>query len=285
MIETGEGGLEDLILLGTDAVGLFPSLDSQACAALIRSEYESTDKFTIESGDWRELMRYIVLNTSRSRVYKEGLGRCCPWRTGTRGRAPGIKSINAKYQECKPEDNQFKFPKVEPHKWEIRRMVGISLEIGISTSFQLHTYPFGGRNYQQVKSGPIGARLTMAVARIIMQLWRRKVKQHLEEANLKVLLEGGYVDDMRHVISMMEIGWRWDTDVSSFTFKEEWRAEDAGLTRKEITEREVLRMMNSIFGFLTFTKETQDEFSDGYLPTLDTAIRLETNGEINYKYF
>ena len=99
MIERGEGGLEDLILLGTDAVGFFPSLDSQACARLIRQEYEKNENFTVEIGDWRELMRYIILNTSRQRIFREELGRCCPWRTGTRGRTPGIMSKNAKYQE------------------------------------------------------------------------------------------------------------------------------------------------------------------------------------------
>ena len=118
-------------------------------------------------------------------------------------------------------------------------------------------YIFGGRNFQQVKGGPIGTRLTMAIARIIMKLWRRKVKEHLKATNIDVLVEGGYVDDMRHLISMLEAGWRWDQEKDSFCYKDVWKQEDQDVSRKAVTEREVLRMMNGVFNFLEFTKETQ----------------------------
>ena len=51
---------------------MFPSLDAVKCARLIKVEYKSNIKFHIRTGDWRELMRYLAVNLSRSQIFKEG---------------------------------------------------------------------------------------------------------------------------------------------------------------------------------------------------------------------
>ena len=43
LISRGEAGIENLVLLGTDTVKLFPSLDSRKCAELLREEYIRTE--------------------------------------------------------------------------------------------------------------------------------------------------------------------------------------------------------------------------------------------------
>ena len=62
-------------------------------------------------------------------------------------------------------------------KWEINVMIFLALEVGIKASFKLHTYTFGDKLYIQLKGGPIGARLTMAVSRVVMEIWRRRVRK------------------------------------------------------------------------------------------------------------
>ena len=44
-------------------------------------------------------------------------------------------------------------------------------EIGVRTIFQNFIYSFGGHNFIQMLGGPIGARVTMAAAKLVMQDW------------------------------------------------------------------------------------------------------------------
>ena len=283
-IKEGGVGKEDLILIGTDAVCLFPSLDAEECAKLVAEEYRGSS-YDMRITDWREVMRYLKLTLPRSRLLKEGLGRLIPWRKYKYGKEPGLQSATARGKEVKEEEEQFVFPDVEPTKWETNVMISLALEVGIKASFKLHTYTFGGKIYMQLKGGPIGARLTVAVSRVVMELWRRRVRLSLTEAGLKLLIDCGYVDDMRHLLELFQRGWRWDDVEGRFRHCIELEEQDVGKTRKEITCKEILKMMNGIFPFIKFTLEEQEMFADGYLPTLDTRVRLMNNGIIDYRFY
>ena len=50
------------------------------------------------------------------------------------------------------------------------------------------------------------------------------------------------------------------------------------------TKQVLLLIMNSISRDLTFTVESQEDFSNGYLPTLDTQLKLTQKG-ITYKFY
>ena len=43
--------------------------------------------------------------------------------------------------------------------------------------------------------------------------------------------------------------------------------------------------MEKVFGFLKFTTETHEDFSNGYLPTLDTQLRVTEANLVEYIYF
>ena len=51
-------------------------------------------------------------------------------------------------------------------------LMGLAMERAIVFFFENFVYTFGGQIYLQIGGGPIGARLTMAVARLIMQDWK-----------------------------------------------------------------------------------------------------------------
>ena len=53
----------------------------------------------------------------------------------------------------------------------------------------------------------------------------------------------------------------------------------------ERTAQEIGKSMSGIWDFLDFTTETQKDFADDFLPTLDFATQIQPNGYIKYKYF
>ena len=66
---------------------------------------------------------------------------------------------------------QWSFPIAEPTKQQIREIQARGAEIGVRFLFENFPYKFSGESYQQMGGGPIGARVTMAAARIVMSDW------------------------------------------------------------------------------------------------------------------
>ena len=93
----------------------------------------------------------------------------------------GITSRTIKGKDFKPEE-QWRLPNVEPNPGEERLMMAVALEIQVKSSFRLHTYTFCGVVDQQIQGCSLGACLTMTVTRVVMELWRRRVRDHLQEA-------------------------------------------------------------------------------------------------------
>ena len=60
---------------------------------------------------------------------------------------------------------------------------------------------------------------------------------------------------------------------------------DRNLTGLERTRRILAATMGEVEDFLNFTTETEEEFSDKWLPTLDTAIRVSPENKIQFKYW
>ena len=52
----------------------------------------------------------------------------------------------------------------------------------------------------------------MAVARIVMMIFGRKVRETLEEAGVEIYLDTCYVDDLRYVISLLAMYMAWDKE-------------------------------------------------------------------------
>ena len=80
-------------------------------------------------------------------------------------------------------------------------------------------------------------------------------------------LDGRYVDDGRLVLFGIRAGWRWFKD--GLWFREDWEELDTELSAIERTKRVVYGAMQGLTECLAFTVETEEDFSDGWLPTLD----------------
>ena len=83
-------------------------------------------------------------------------------------------------------------------------------EIGTRVIFENFTYQFGEDIFLQMSGGPIGARVTMAAARIVMQSWARSYQAILLKSGLRLTDLSGYVDDGRHMGTTLRRGMRYD---------------------------------------------------------------------------
>ena len=68
-------------------------------------------------------------------------------------------------------------------------------------------------------------------------------------------------------------------------FCKRWEQEDLQLSPVERTKRAIHGTMMDLENFLKFTMETGEEFEGGWLPTLDTKLRVEMNNRVLYTHY
>ena len=100
------------------------------------------------------------------------------------------------------------------------------IEIAVQTIFKTHTYSFGGETYLQHDGGPIGLRVTGAVAKIVMAYWARMLSDTLADNNIDVWFKAGYVDDIRLGIDTLKLGSRWDLKTKKIIYSQETEEND-----------------------------------------------------------
>ena len=71
-------------------------------------------------------------------------------------------------------ENLFHDPARRPTARERRLMVAVFLEIMIKKVMGKHTYSFNGTNRLQLEGGPVGLKLSGALAKVCMLVWCRK---------------------------------------------------------------------------------------------------------------
>jgi len=201
---------DDYLLIGTDVVGLFPSLSAENTGKAIREQAEKS-KIKWKDVDRKWLALYIHLNRDKCSSLK-GIERFLPRRRkGRRGKEAGMGSeeCDKRYMEEKPESN-WEWPTDIPSEEMIKRMMGAALDIAIVFFFKNFTYTFGGKLYVQLSGGPIGARLTMCAARLVLQQWRDEFIKILREADIKEKMSKIYVDHNRCVVEKLRPGTRFN---------------------------------------------------------------------------
>ena len=64
-----------------------------------------------------------------------------------------------------------------------------------------------------------------------------------------------------------------------------WEMEDGNLSGLEISKRILEGTMGGLEDYLKFTMETKDDFENGWLPTLDTELKVTPSNTIMYRFF
>ena len=280
-------GEEELMqtLLGLDVVGLFPAMKSKTTGAIVRKMVVKSE-IKIRGFNWKHGVRYIALNKHLTGDLGI-LRRLLPWTKS--GMRIGMRNKNLNSKKEKIEET-WCFPMTAPTEEEEKEIAGRVAEIGMRTVFKNFTYKFWGSSYRQRSGGPIGARVTMAASRLVMQDWGSTYRVSLELAKMEVGLLSGYVDDVRQGGTCLRWGLRFEIE------KKEWRWTECAMLEDEEKNKEgesnderMIRichpLMNSINPDLEFTAEIASEFANKRLPTLDFELWLETDGTINHSYF
>ena len=164
-------------------------------------------------------------------------------------------------------------------------MIATVVEIALKILFANFTYKFGGKYYHQKEGGPIGVRATGAASTLVMEDWAEVYEEILVKSSVLVLLLAGYVDDGRQITSLLDDGMRYNKEERKFTYYEEAEREDIekrkqGESENQKMARLCLTAMNSINPDLKFTTETQEDFPNERLPTLDFEIWMEHNNKV-----
>ena len=159
------------------------------------------------------------------------------------------------------EESNWEWPSVEIGPKEIKKLMGSALEVAVIFFFRNFTYTFGGEIFLQMFGGPIGARITMCVARLVLQQWRDEYSLILSKAGIEELLSKIYVDDNRNVVKKLKPGLRFDREKGEFVHNKLWEEEDKKEDPEERTKREILAAMSSVNKDLKFTLETEKDFA------------------------
>ena len=121
-----------------------------------------------------DLLLYLWIN--KHLLDKEDLERIVgylPTRNRTGGQDPGMKNKMVQGHKLVKDWNQkddlwtHKQPPTSPEV--IRLLVAMGVQIGVRELFSNFAYTFGGHIYHQKSGGPIGDRLTMCVALMVME--------------------------------------------------------------------------------------------------------------------
>ena len=157
-------------------------------------------------------------------------------------------------------EDQWIFKTKEVSEEQLMEIVARCTEIAIRIIFENFMYNFGGKTRLQRKGGPIGARLTMACSRVVMQEWGEEYRRILVEARLVITLFKIYVDDVRQVSTVLKMGTRYNAEVKKLVVVEEAVEEDEKLKREgETTNARMARIllpaMSAINSDLSFTVE------------------------------
>ena len=279
------------VLVGADCIQLFPSLKAAQSGRIVR---EAAAKIISQSGleirglDYQEIAKYVRMNMSDFEIQARKLNKIIPVRKFNRGSMPGMSGEEATRGYIPEDEERFIHSLREPTDVEKVNLYATALECSIRFIFSKNLYRFANTTYLQSDSGPIGLRVTMCVARLVMGEWADKLREILDKSGIERHLEALYVDDIRFVLSSLPLGWRWSQEDKQFIFKEEWKKDDIisndSSTRR--TSREICKAMNSIYSNLQFTVEIEEDFENSRLPTLDCQIFMDKSTyQIEYSFF
>ena len=269
--------VRETVVIGSDVEALYPSLsDVEVALIIFNAIVESGIKF--QNIDFKCMGMYVAMHMTKEEAASSPLARVLPRRTARGGVRPGVRADPRKM-------DHWYFPAVEMTKLEETTMVGIATQIGVLTMMNTHQYSFNGKTYLQQAGGPIGLRGTCAVARVVMNVWDLRWLETLRMNNIKT--KGGcrYMDDIRVFMNSLKAGWRWSD--GELRYCDAWRDEDmmAGKSNEERTAEAMIASMNGVWGFLNFTMEICQQFTNKKLPTLDLMLWVTSEGVIEFEFF
>ena len=277
---------EKLLLIGADVIGLFPNMTNLRTGKIAR-ELVTESKVTFENLNCREMARYAAVCEKLTSGVEE-VRRLLPRRSKEGAKPESITMKNKEIQGLEPDTEiEWTFPPYTPTEQEKRSLFGICCEVGVRVLWENFCYSWNKEIYLQKSGGPIGARVTMAASRLVMFQWGREYTMILVRSNLDLRLFGIYVDDVRQGTGLIPRGYRFVSEEKRFVYMVEWKEEDdiEDLSDLKRVGKVCQDAMNSINPDLQFTVESEEDFENGRIQTLDFEIKAAEDGMIEHSFF
>ena len=273
---------EKITLVGNDVTALYPSLTAENSARIAKKQILKS-KVRFEGFNMDRGRAYLTINKDKIENLDE-IEHLLPKRKSKTGVTPTMSSIK---KDWDPRQ-QWIFEKENLTETEERLVIAAVIEVALKIIFKNFSYKFAGKFYHQQDGGPIGVRLTGALAQLVMEDWGSQFRKILEEAGLTVHLLSGYVDDGRIVSTTLKLGMQFQGN--KFQYSEETKQLDIDMRNKgESHNQRMARVlqpaMNSVNPDLVFTTESQEDFKNERLPTLDFEMWLTDDEEIKHSYY
>ena len=139
------------------------------------------------------------------------------------------------------------------------------LQIMTMVFMSSNCYMFAGTIYKQNGGAGIGDRASACIAKVCMAMWDIMWTSTQQTDGLIISLFFRCIDDLRILILPINSGWTLGTK----GWKYDKRLKDER-SREERTKEEILKSLESMVECFNFTVETQDDYDNGCMPTLDT---------------
>jgi hypothetical protein len=272
-----------------DVEKLYPSLKAEKVAKVVAEEYRASE-LKIEV-DTMALGLYLAIMVGREVLVRMGLGEVTHRRKKGEegpGRKIGITTAEVTQETVKEENKLFVPPERSPTQEEDREMVALALEIAIKVAMGNHLYSFNGSVRLQLQGGPIGNRLSGALAKVYMLWWCRAFQKALSAAMegityffLYLLLF--YVDDTNLAMEELEPGCRL-VDGKVVVVEEEVEA-DRAIPGDRRTARVIQDIANSICETINMTIDCPSNHESGWMPLLDLQVRVAEDNSLDYKFY
>ena len=169
-------------------------------------------------------------------------------------------------------------------------MLAILLEVLIKKVMGNHAYSFNGINKLQLEGGPIGLKLSGAIAKIVMLSWSRRFLASTTAAlssftsfDLYMLLF--YVDDTMAATEELEPGCKYIREEGRVRVVEEEIEADRLVAGDLRTARVLADIANDIFHYLQFTVDCPSNNASGWMPLLATEVRVAADNTIDNRFY
>ena len=271
-------GINKLVVFSMDVSKMFPSLIASDVAKVVEVEVDDT-----------ELGLMLAILVSREEVEGAGLGEVVCKRK-RKGRPILITTKWITGERGGQAENLFHDPEQNPTHAERRQMLAMLLEVLIKKVMGNHAYSFNGINKLQLEGGPIGLKLSGAIAKIVMLSWSRRFMATTSAAlssftNFDLYLLLFYVDDTMAATEELEPGCRYVKEERRVKVVEEEIEADRQVAGDLRTAKVLADIANDIFYYIQFTVDCPSANVSGWMPLLATEVRVAADNTIDYRFY
>ena len=291
-LNTTVANMDRPVILSMDVVAMYPSFDRDEVAWVVASEFLMSDLEVEVDSEELGLYLAIIYQQRRQELEDRGLDDVVQKR-----RHPRAKRILMTTDEILnrkewggDNNNNSKFFEQErkPNKEEERLMLSLALEEAVKSCMDNHSYSVSNQTRVQARGGPIGLKLSGAVAKVYMVYWCRMFRIILEAATSSIpsfrhhLLKF-YVDDQLQVCEELPPGSRYlggevvvvDDEVEG----------DRLIPGDQRTANVLKEIANTISGNTRIEVETPSAHPTGWMPFLDLQLRIASDKSVDWKFY